>query len=227
MLAVVIPSRNVTNLQACTQAVHDYEPSVAPQSTFIVDDDEQSHIQQFCEHRHFTRIPGVKPFIFARNANLGLSAAFAAHDMAVLLNDDALLRTRRGFTSIVKQFYLNPQYGLITPCTNVVGNENQWPHGSEQLRREKRTLCFVCVVIPKTVWLSVGPLDERYCLDHGVEDGDYSYRVRLKGLRLGVYDPCYVDHGSLVSTGRGGGNGGFYKNRALFEEKWGFPYESQ
>ncbi len=40
-------------------------------------------------------VAGAKPFIFARNANIGIAAA--GEDHVILLNDDALLRTPLGF----------------------------------------------------------------------------------------------------------------------------------
>ena len=70
---------------------------------------------------------------------------------------------------------------------------------------------------------SGGLLDERYCLDYGVEDRDYCEQVRAAGLKVGVHDGCYVDHGSLVSTFRGDPKTpkSFQQNLALFKAKWG------
>jgi GT2 family glycosyltransferase len=231
MYSVVILSRDATNLERCVTAALEAEhPSLSSQHIIVLDDDEETGaVKKICTRFNLTRIVGEKPFIFARNANAGLRHAFERHnhDYAVLLNDDALLMTQNGFRVLVSQGMSNPQYGVLASCTNSVGNANQLPQGCSHIRREYRTLCFVCVMISKACWQTIGPLDERY-VDYGVEDGDYSYRVRLGGMRLGVVDHCYVDHGQLKSTFRSvGGGRSFAKNRKIFEEKWGFAYESQ
>lgn len=87
-------------------------------------------------------------------------------------------------------------------------------------------LCFVCVAMPRSTFESVGPLDEQYCLDYGCEDGDYSYRVRKAGLRLGIWDGVEVDHGTLRSTYRGAGPVSFQQNMKVFERKHGIAYMS-
>jgi GT2 family glycosyltransferase len=68
----------------------------------------------------------------------------------------------------------------------------------------------------------VGYLDERYCLDYGVEDRDYCEAVNRAGLKVGVSDWCYVDHGSLTSSFRGDPKAprSFARNLELFKQKW-------
>src|ERR1700693_4765766 len=67
----------------------------------------------------------------------------------------------------------------------------------------------------------VGLLDERYCLDYGVEDLDYCEACRRAGLKVGVFDHCYVDRRSLASSFRGDPSAprSFAKNKALFDRK--------
>lgn len=227
MLKVVIPSREIENLEECVGAILKNDPNIQPSDIVVVDDDESGLISQFCAYSNLARVQGIKPFIFARNANLGLTEAFKTADHVILLNDDALLSTKRGFSMMEGEAIRNPQYGILSASTNVVGNVNQHPHGADNIRREFRTLCFVCVLIDRFTWQTVGPLDERYALDYGVEDGDYSYRARMAGRKLGIVDRCFVDHGSLRSSFRGKGHRSFQENKRLFREKWGFEYESR
>ena len=65
-------------------------------------------------------------------------------------------------------------------------------------------------------------LDERF-VDYGMDDDDYSLRVRNAGLKIGIFDGCFVDHGSLKSSYRGGpaAGGDFRPNLRRFIEKWG------
>jgi glycosyltransferase involved in cell wall biosynthesis len=226
MLKVVIPSRTIANLNQCVEAALHCEPDITPADIIVIDDDESGQIETYCESMGLDRIQGIKPFIFSRNTNLGLERAFEQSDEAVLLNDDALLRTHGGFSALQTESRRFPLYGILAAVTNVVGNLNQMPQGTGGIRREYRQLCFVCVLITKRCWDQVGPLDESYAVDYGVEDGDYSYRVRLAGLRLGIYDKCYVDHSQLPSSYRGYGARSFQGNAEVFEKKWGFSYSS-
>lgn len=222
--SVVILSRNLSNLGPCVAAVQENEPHLPAANIIVVDDDETGKIEHFCASNGLNRVAGTKPFIFARAANTGLTAAFSDSDQqAILLNDDALLRTRRGFSKMVQQTQIEGKYGLVASSCNNVGNENQHPRNGAVIRREPRMLCFVCVLIPRSTWVKAGALDERYS-GYGLDDDDYSLRVRQAGMRLGVFDGCFVDHGSLTSTFRGpaGAGGDFSHNLELFRQKWGF-----
>lgn len=228
--SLVIPSRNLDNLSRCVGQVLDCEKAttIYRDQIIVVDDDETGAIKQWCQDNSYQRIQGVKPFIFARNTNLGLAAAFAEDENAILMNDDALLLSRNGFSILVSYAKNSERYGILSAATNYVGNTNQLTSCAAGIRYEPKMLCFVCVLIKKAVWDRVGPLDDRYCEDYGCEDGDYSYRVRKAGFDLGIVDNCFVDHKSLQSTYRpDGGYQCFQANKLLFERKWGFVYGSQ
>jgi O-antigen biosynthesis protein len=227
----VIPSRNAVNLAACVRAVREHEPGLR---IIVVDDgiDWHEYIQLIPDQVQDimdNAVAAPKPFIFARNANIGIRAA--GEDDVILLNDDALLLTACGFSEMQKEYYWHPSewWGLTSSACNNVGNPNQHlkrhPPISEDdlMRDEPRTLCFVCVLIPRATYKTVGPLDERF-EGYGLDDDDYSLRVRKAGLKLGIFDGCYVDHGSLTSSFRGpaGAGGDFTANMKLFIEKWGF-----
>jgi GT2 family glycosyltransferase len=126
------------------------------------------------------------------------------HDV-LLLNDDAMLETPGGFTAMWHCSLNHREYGIIASTCNNVGNPNQFPRKPDQqvgLVEEKRMVCFVCVMIPRRTLKRVGGLDETFTA-YGVEDDDYSLRVRKAGLKIGVLDTVFVDHGSLKSTFRG------------------------
>lgn len=113
---------------------------------------------------------GRKPFIFARNINLGIELA-AGQDV-VLLNDDALLQSLGGFTMLQKAAAERPEFGLIAATTNNAGNKNQLPQGIG-LREEPRMVCFIAVLIPRSTIDGIGLLDETFT-GYGCEDDDYS-----------------------------------------------------
>jgi GT2 family glycosyltransferase len=222
-LSVIIPSRTASNLVPCVQAVRRHE--AAPDITIIVVDDGVDWIGSDFMLRvptttnSFCVLPGQKPFIYARNCNIGIRAA--GSDDVILLNDDALLESEGGFTAMQRAGELHPEYGVIGSVTNVTGQPLQRPHGFGL--REVPHIAFVCVLIPRRTIDQVGLLDERYCLDYGVEDLDYCETSRRAGLRVGVFDHCYVDHGRLTSSFRGEPYSprSFARNKALFDAKWG------
>ena len=213
-LSVIVPSKTASNLFPCLGAVtkNDAWPRI-----IVVDDgiDWASHSSP-----PVTIVPGVKPFVFARNVNLGIAAT--GQDDVILLNDDALLQTRGGFTAMQRMADELPEFGVIAATCNNVGNVNQHPRPGGKLREDPRMVCFVCVLIPRRTIEAVGLLDDRF-VNYGCDDDDYCLRVRKAGLRIGIYDGCFVDHGKLKSTFRGHAlaNGNYRKNLDIYRAKWG------
>lgn len=219
-LSIIIPSRTASNLIPCTQAIRECGETGR---IIIVDDGIDWSASGAAPINPFVVIKGEKPFVFARNVNIGIEAA--GKDDVIILNDDAILKSPLGFTAMqnVSQSFLD--HGLIASTCNNVGNMNQLPTkraNKFETRAEPRTLCFVCVLIPRRTIDAVGLLDERF-VDYGLDDDDYCLRVRNAFLKLGIFDGCFVDHGSLNSSyrGAGGAGGDFKPNLRRFIEKWG------
>jgi GT2 family glycosyltransferase len=216
-LTVIVPSKTLSNLIPCLRAVGLQNPGT---SRIVVDDgiglppEASGKLDGLYEQV----LPGVKPFIFARNINIGIRAA--AGDV-ILLNDDALLRTPCGFSALQRIAAERPEYGVIAATCNIVGNRRQWPQ-NKGLREEPRMVCFVCVLIPRRTIDIVGLLDERFT-GYGCDDDDYCLRVRTAGLKIGIFDGCFVDHSTLRSTFRGRvlSAGDYRPNLKIFAAKWG------
>jgi GT2 family glycosyltransferase len=218
-LTVIIPSKNHVNLSQCIGAVR----TAGETCRIIVVDDginlpELTRSAKNGSLKNVKIIEGKKPFVFARNCNIGIREA--GEDDVILLNDDALLKSKNGFTLLQKEAEAHSEYGCIGAVTNVTGQIMQKP--MKKGLRSLHNIAFVCVLIPRKTIDKIGLLDERYCLDYGVEDRDYCEEILLAGLQVGVHDGCYVDHASLVSSYRGSpmAHGRSDKNRALFLEKF-------
>lgn len=213
-VAVVIPTKNDSNLAACLAAVRQHEPAAL---IVVVDDGLKER------PKAAVILPGVKPFIYARNCNIGIQAALKDATCAgvVLLNDDALLESPGGFTLLAQNCASDSSIGMIGCTTNVTGQRLQWRQSVGL--RDVPEIAFVGVYIPRRTLETVGLLDERYCLDYGCEDKDYCMAVRKAGLRVCVHDGCFLDHGSLVSSFRGDPRApkSFSQNLELFRQKWG------
>jgi GT2 family glycosyltransferase len=227
-ISVIIPSKTSANLFACVSAVREHEPDAR---IIVVDDGlDRAPVGVEC-------VQGEKPFCYARNINIGIRAAYryTTEDISthshrlytglpegvVLLNDDAIVMSTGGFSAMAQACRDNPEYGLIGGTSNVVGNPNQFPRNIG-LRPESRMVCFLCVYIPRATLDLIGGLDERYS-EYGLDDDDYSFAVRAAGLKIGVHDDCYVDHGSLVSSFRGNPKApaDYRQNLRRFIQKWG------
>jgi len=242
-LSVIIPSRNLDNLISCIAAVRRHELNVR---IIVVDDGLRAQFRGTLLGRLDT-IPGVKPFVYARNCNLGIAAS--GDDDVILLNDDALLQTPGGFTAMsdwALRFPCGHEFSrideicwstgkthreapegvagrIVGPLTNCSGNPEQIAQaaGPVGVRRTSRALPFLCVFIPRRVIDAVGLLDERFTA-YGFEDDDYCRRARLAGVETLIYEGCFVDHLSLPSTFRGapGAPGDIREGQRIYREKW-------
>ena len=139
------------------------------------------------------RVAGIEPFIFARNANLGLKRCLSD---VLLLNDDVRISGPL-LNRLVERSAEHPDIGLLAPQVDGgVGNAMQSvryrlpDHFAVSLER----LAFVAVLIPRLTLDRVGYLDERF-VGYGGDDVDYSFRVQRAGLHLGVTSDVVVQHG--------------------------------
>ena len=196
---VVILSARAENLVPCVHALLHQETALPPEHIIVVDDGARREAERLLPC--VTWVAGEKPFVFARNANIGIRAAGSAD--VLLLNDDAQLITPGGISRIAALMAGRTDIGLCSAAVQgVVGNPHQLPAGTGSIRAELDTIAFVAVFIPRLVYERIGPLDERF-VGYGWEDNDYCARVRTAGLACAVADLCVVDHsGALPSTFR-------------------------
>lgn len=216
--SVVILSKDGAKAKQCVEAVLGMQPDLNPRHVILVDDGmEWDEVDVSCQC-----VLGEKPFIFSRNANIGIREA-GQRDV-ILLNDDALLETPYGFNGLAHLSMAYPEYGLIASVTNSVGNRNQFAKGTEagNLIDEPRMVCFICVYIPRRTIDLVGGLDERFD-GYGWEDNAYCELVKRAGLKIGIYTGCFVNHTKLKSSFRDGTYpaGGFERGKAIFEKYYG------
>ena len=218
--SVVILSAMAPNLRQCLAWLFEKEPMLPRNRIIVVDDGAQAEWQG--QGPGVRWVKGVKPFVFARNANIGIREAGTD---VVLLNDDAKLMTKYGFTSLSFATRSRPDVGICSAAiSGVVGNPSQQPWlVAAGMRYEPHNLAFVAAYIPKSTFDRIGPLDERFT-GYGYEDNDYCARAKKAGLGLSIYDGCVVEHSTA-------GNSTFRTkpniqeimehNRKLFVQKWG------
>jgi GT2 family glycosyltransferase len=216
--SVVILSANAANLISCVRSLGAAEPGLSPHDIVVLDDGARAEAEPLLPAVRW--IAGIKPFIFARNANLGITTA--AKDV-VLMNDDACLVTPNGFSRLVAESQRRTGVGICSAgIRGAVGNPRQIATAVSGFRVEPRAIAFVCVFIPWRTYVTVGPLDERFT-GYGFEDNDYCARIVSAGLLIGIWDGCVVDHGERPSSFRSRPDimALFEQNRQLYRSKWG------
>ena len=193
---VVILSANAGNLVPCVQSILANDPALRPEDIIVIDDGARAEAAEALNGIRW--IDGIRPFVFARNANLGIRTASSD---VVLVNDDARLVVRGGFSELSQACARSPRVGLCSAAIRgLVGNPNQLA-GGRDMRLERRTLAFICDM-PRRTLDRIGLLDERF-VGYGFDDNDYSRRTLAGGFDLAVSEKCVVDHsGSLPSTYR-------------------------
>lgn len=215
---VVILSANPKNLAECIDSIFAHEPAFTADRIVVVDDGASRGWQG---RIGIVWVPGLKPFNFARNANIGIVTAQAD---VVLLNDDARLESRFGFSSLA---YAVHGMGDIGVCSAAVrgaaGGRGQAPKTKLAAIRYVKNVAFVAAYLTKDTVAKIGKLDEQF-VGYGFEDNDYCLRAEKAGIPVGVYDGCTVGHDRPeISSFRTRPN--FTElmtaNRAIFERKWG------
>jgi|LSQX01.1.fsa_nt_gb GT2 family glycosyltransferase len=147
-------------------------------------------------------VQGVEPFIFSRNANIGINHV---GDLDVILcNDDTECVNQDAFERLAN-LASRHNVGLLAPLIDGgVGCDYQrFPLGYAEIGAAwdypffdfEGTICFPCVFISRKAIREVGLLDEDY-VDYGFDDDDYCIRMRDKGFRTCITPRIVHKHGS-------------------------------
>jgi GT2 family glycosyltransferase/glycosyltransferase involved in cell wall biosynthesis len=182
---------------------------------------------------------------FAAANNQGL--AVANGDYLALLNNDTQV-TSGWASTLQRHLQRHPEIGLIGPVTNNIGNQAKVDidyaslvdmpqaarrytcrHLGEVVRLP--TLAFFCVMMPRSTYTRIGPLDEAYGRGF-FEDDDYCRRVEQAGLVSACARDVFIHHhlsASFKLMHQGERLALFERNKALYEAKWGpwVPHEHE
>lgn len=212
----------------------------------VVDNGSTDDTPEFLARWALTR-PWAK--VVTNRRNLGFAAGnnrgaeVASGEYLVFLNNDCFV-TDGWIGDLLAHFRRDPKLGLLGPVTNRSGNESViWIQydNMEQMAIEARSytaahrgqlthphvLHWFCVMLPRSVWMQVGELDEAFGLGT-FEDDDYSYRVRSAGFQTGCAEDVFIHHHHSASFGQlpqAQYEELFSRNRRYFESKWG-PWQA-
>ncbi len=163
----------------------------------------------------YAGIPGLEPFIFSRNANLGIKLA-GAMDRAVnepesvwtgnfsnvlLLNDDTEILQEDFFEKLKSVTNtLPPKVGILGALVDGgVGNPMQrWPcrffNDSLYFVPHPQPVCFVAVWLKGKMLDQIGLLDESFT-GYGRDDDNLCIRARAAGWSCCLSNELWVRHG--------------------------------
>lgn len=182
--------------------------------------------------------------LILNSSNLGFAAANnqglarARGEYLALLNNDTQV-TCGWAQSLRRHLQRNPGLGLVGPVTNNIGNEARIDIGYRTLGQMPAcarqytwrhigqlvpcaTLGFFAVMLSRSTYLRVGPLDEAFGLGF-FEDDDYCRRVEQIGLSCAFVEDVFIHHHLSASFDRmpeGQRQQLFNRNKALYEAKW-------
>jgi hypothetical protein len=138
-------------------------------------------------------VRGIEPFVFARNLNLGITAA--GTDDVLCANDDVqLLGPVIGQLS--EAAYADTA-AVVSPQIVGDGINNRMAHASHTLsagwERTAAYIPFVCVLLRRSALDSIGLLYEGFT-GYGGDDVEFGLRAIRQGWSL-VVSKCRVKHG--------------------------------
>lgn len=186
--------------------------------------------------------------VILNSENRGFAAANnqalrqAQGEFLVLLNNDTVV-TRGWLSGLIRHLSSRPDFGLVGPVTNWIGNEAQIKAGYSSLKDMQTwaadyvkahdgeffdipVAALFCAAMRRDTFAQVGELDERFGVGM-FEDDDYARRVREAGLRVVCVEDVFVHHhgkAAFKQMAQATYDQLFARNRALFEEKWGTPW---
>jgi GT2 family glycosyltransferase/glycosyltransferase involved in cell wall biosynthesis len=237
---VVLTYNNLEFTRRCLDSI-EFHTDRGSFETIVVDnastDGTQAFLRQWAEGRDDRRL-------ILNDVNLGFAAgnnqglAIAGGEFLALLNNDTEV-TQGWLPTLMGHLRRDLKLGIVGPVTDNIGNEAKialrYKDTTEMYGKARRytlahmgerfpvrTLAFFCVMLPRRVYESVGPLDESYGLGF-FEDDDYCRRVEQAGWQVACAEDVFIHHHLSASFGKlGKGRRELMeRNRRIYEAKWG------
>lgn len=201
-------------------------------------DGTPDYLREFAASRsHVRLILNDENLGFAAGNNIGARAAVG--EVLVFLNNDTFV-TDGWLGDLLTHFRRDQRLGLLNPVTNNIGNEAridiQYSNMQEMAKAARtftsqhrgqrtplRAAAFFCVMVPRSVWVKVGDLDESFGVGF-FEDDDYAMRARAAGYTAACADDVFVHHhlsASFDALAQEKKLQLFETNKKIFEAKWG------
>lgn len=238
---IVVTYNNLEYTQACLSSLELYS-DYTNMEVIVVDnassDGSPSYLKEW-------QAAGPDRQLILNNDNRGFAAAnnqglkAATGEYLVMLNNDTYV-TPGWVGTLVNHMRRTPVLGMLGPVTNNIGNEArieiEYPDMAEMLRvagdytrrhagqlTPLHTAAFFCVMLRRSLFEQVGPLDEAFGIGF-FEDDDYCRRVEQAGYTVACADDVFVHHNLSASFNKlkqETRQALFERNKTVYEAKWG------
>lgn len=198
--SVLTLSRFSDHLDRCLSSIFVMQPNLALKDIYVVDDGLSPEIK---ERWKVNYIEGQKPFIFARNFNIGIQSTPKDQDV-FFLGDDGTLLTPNGIDQLSARVQKMPHIGLISPVIlgpvknffQIQGILNEFVTSKDLagLPGYCPTIIFIAVYIKRIALDSVGNIPENLT-GYGFEDDYFSTKMREFNLDWCIDPEIVVKHG--------------------------------
>ncbi|MGE8350725.1 MAG: glycosyltransferase [Pseudomonas protegens] len=240
---IVVTYNNLAFTRDCLASLA-ADPLGEPLEIIVVDNASTDGSVEFLQH--WSASSGHS--LILNSSNLGFAAAnnqglaLARGEFLALLNNDTQV-TCGWAQTLRRHLQRDPGVGLIGPVTNNIGNEAKidiryqdsremavrarqytWRHAG--LSVPCATLGFFAVMMSRSTYQRIGPLDEAFGLGF-FEDDDYCRRVEQAGLSCAFAEDVFVHHhlsASFEQMPERQRQQLFNRNKAFYEAKWGRPW---
>lgn len=185
---IVVPSRHNDIFQPCCESIDKFCPK---QNKILVRDGNEIESPV-----GWKTVQAPDKFVYSRNVNLGIKESTGD---VLLCNDDCVFTHRNTIEIMQGVLDKYPEVGVLSPLIDgMVGHYDQG-HATRTLHITECRLCFVCVLIRRSVLDEIGLLDESIGANggYGWDDTDASRRVVNAGYKLGTTARATVKHGHV------------------------------
>lgn len=238
---IVVTYNNLDFTKACLASLDKFT-NYTPMEIIVVDNASSDGSKKFlaewvatAQNRQLILNDDNKGFAAANNQGL----AIATGDYLVLLNNDTYV-TPGWVRTLIKHLQRDTTIGLIGPVTNNIGNEAKidihYVNMDEMLQKSAvytrqhigqtyplKTAAFFCVLMSRSIYEQVGPLDEVFGRGF-FEDDDYCRRIEQIGMRVACAEDVFVHHhlsASFNKLKQQDRQKLFEDNKKFYESKWG------
>lgn len=178
LVSIIIPTPGRKEvLKRCIDSI--YAHTTTPFEIVIIDNDSRDGTMEYLAAESLKR-PEIKshrqPVNLGYQKSINVAMSKAKGEFILLFNDDAWVQGAEPegadwLKIYVDELKANPKLGLIGP------------HGCISPALGSRILFFWCVMLRKSLYDKVGPLDDVTFRNYGGDD-DYCERVRLAGFEI-------------------------------------------
>lgn len=182
---IIVPSKFQDIFADCEGSINKYAPK---ENKILVRDGHE-----IAAPESWKTIQGPEgKFVYSRNINLGILESTGD---VLLTNDDVRFTHTKTLEIMQHVMARHPEVGILSPLIKGDVGEYWQAHATKELHYTDVRLCFVCVLIRRSVLEEIGLLDEKF-IGYGGEDVDYCRRVVNAGYKLGVTSAAIVRHGT-------------------------------